>query len=284
MPRTTRHESALGQWEMCRAAPHPSLRACVLEYVGWFEHMSNPLCRRELPSQVVPVIINFGAPVRIFHQDDLSRWTDYGSFCAGPWDTYVLVGSAGPSGGVQINFSMLGARLFLGRPLSALTNRVFALEDVLGRFARDLTAELHDAPTWEARFTILDRAIGARVSAARAPSNTVLWTWRRLVTTGGRASIGTIVEEAGCSQRHLIAQFRDEIGLTPKVLGRVLRFGRAVDTLRLGGGARLADVAADCGYYDQAHFSRDFRAFAGVTPTELVRSLMPDQGGFSADR
>ena len=64
----------------------------------------------------------------------------------------------------------------------------------------------------------------------------------------------------------------------------MLRFGRAIRMIKSGGGARLAEIAQDCGYYDQAHFSRDFHVFAGVTPTELVRSQLPDSGGFQVDR
>jgi AraC-like DNA-binding protein len=269
---------------MSRGGAAPALRAYVREYVGWFEHMASPLCRREVPTEIMPVIINFGAPIRLFDPDDPTRWTDFDSFAAGPYDTYVLIGSAGPSGGVQINFTMLGARLFLGRPLADLTNRVVALEDLFGATARRLKAELYDAPTWEARFTILDREIAGRLGGARQPSAAVVWTWRRLMATDGRVSIGALVSEVGCSQKHLIAQFKEQLGLSPKVFARVLRFGRAIESLKQGAGVRLVDVAADCGYYDQAHFSRDFRGFAGVTPTELVKSVIPDQGGFSADR
>ena len=108
--------------------------------------------------------------------------------------------------------------------------------------------------------------------------------WHRLVASGGQLSIGAIVDEVGCSRRHLIAQFRDEIGLTPKTLARVLRFGRAIEVIKSGVGARLTEIAHACVYYDQAHFSRDFREFAGVTPTELIASQLPDRGGFTADR
>ena len=52
-----RHESELGWWEMVRSAPHPSLRPHVREYIGWFEHMAAPLCRRELPTEEVPVMM-----------------------------------------------------------------------------------------------------------------------------------------------------------------------------------------------------------------------------------
>jgi AraC-like DNA-binding protein len=164
-----------------------------------------------------------------------------------------------------------------------MKNCVVELEDLFGRAARLLTQELYDAPSWDARFEILDRELARRIQNTRAPSPVVSCAWSRLVSTGGRASIGGIVRAAGCSQKHLIAQFREEIGLSPKTLARVLRFGRAVQIIKEGGGGRLAEIAQDCGYYDQAHFSRDFRAFAGVTPTELIASQIPDRGGFSAD-
>ena len=122
-PRVSRHESALGSWEYALGRPHPSLRAHVHEYAGWVEQMVAPLVRSELPTEVVPVIINFGAPVRLSDQQNPSRWTDYGSFSTGAYDTYVLVGSTGPSAGVQVNLSILGARLFLGRPLRTAQSR-----------------------------------------------------------------------------------------------------------------------------------------------------------------
>ena len=277
--QTTRHESAIGSWEMTRARPAAALRPYVSEYYGWFEHMASPLCRREPPSDIVPIIINFGAPVRIFDGDNLTRWTDYDSFTTGPFDTYVLVGSNGPSGGIQVNLTILGARLFFGQPLGELTNRIVRLDDLFGRNGGRLVMQLYEAPTWDARFAILDREIAARVAAARAPSASVLWAWRRLADTHGRVGIGTLVGEIGWSRKHLIAQFREQIGLPPKTLARVLRFGRAVQLMKLGH-VRFVDLANDCGYYDQAHFSRDVREFAGVTPGELLKSLMPDSGGF----
>jgi AraC-like DNA-binding protein len=259
----------------------------VLEYVGWFEHMAQPLCRRELPTEVVPVIVSFGAPVRIFDQQDPHRWTDFASFTTGAFDTYVLVGSSGPSGGLQINLSILGARFFLARPLAELTNRVVALEDLLGVSAERFADQLRDARSWDQRFDIADRELRPRILAAASPPPAIIWTWRRLVESHGRASVGRIVEEVGWSQKHLVARFREHIGLAPKSLARVLRFGRAVEVIKSaapGGKLRLADLALDCGYYDQAHFARDFRAFAGITPSELIASALPDSAGFSVDR
>ena len=95
-----RHDSALGRWEYAIARPHPSLHPHVRDhYYGWIEQMATPLRRREPPTEVVPVIINSGAPFRLFDQADPSRWTPYGSFTTGAYDSHVLVGSTGPSAG-----------------------------------------------------------------------------------------------------------------------------------------------------------------------------------------
>lgn len=283
-PRVVRHASSIGQWEMVVAEPPAELRPYIREYMGWCEHMASPLCRRELPTEIVPVIVNFGSPVRIFDGDSLTRWTDHASFTTGAYDTYVLVGSAGPSRGMQINFTILGARLFLGRPLADLTNRVVALDDVLGgTVARRLIGELHDAGSWEDRFAIVDREVTIRLARSRGVAPEVLCSWHRLSRTHGLVPINDLVRETGWSQKHLIGRFREQLGLAPKTLARVLRFGRAVAMIKAGSSHRLSDVALECGYYDQAHFSRDVAAFAGVSPRELVKSFLPDSGGFRVD-
>ena len=92
-----------------------------------------------------------------------------------------------------------------------------------------------------------------------------------------------LVDEIGWSQKHFINRFRDELGLAPKTLGRVLRFARAVDVLKQGRAIRFADLAAECGYYDQAHFTRDVREFAGISPRDLAGSTSPAGGFVVAD-
>ena len=270
------------RWGMVTAAPHLSLRAHVRRYIGWWEHRTTPLYRRELPSAEVPLIINFGAPIRLFEVEDRTRSTELGSFATGAYDSHVVVEANGSQGGIQIDFTILGMRLFLGRPLAELTNRGVALEDVFGPAGRRVTMELHDGPTWDARFDLLDREIWSRIAAATRPASEVLCTWKRIVESSGLVTIRSLVEETGWSQKHLISQFREHIGLAPKMFARVMRFGHAVDRLRRRGHASLTELALDCGYYDQSHFDRDFRSFAGVTPTELL-STLGSHGGFSSE-
>jgi AraC-like DNA-binding protein len=278
----TSHSSELGRWESAVASPHPSLAPYVSEYFGGSEETFAPLCRRELPADIAPIIINFGAPFRLIDDADPSRWTEIRSFIAGAFDRYVLVGSTGSFACMQINFTILGARLFFGQPMYELANRVVSLDDAFGAEARRLEMALYDAEDWAARFDLLDDAIAARIARAKLPPPAVTHVMRRLVRSHGAIPIGTLASEVGWSHKHLVSQFTEQIGLTPKTLARVLRFGLAADRLASSAGGHLADIAIDCGYYDQSHFTRDFRAFAGVTPTKLLASRLPNRGGFVA--
>ena len=281
-PLTILRDLERGEWELVDARPHPALSPHVVRYTGWSERRATPLQRRELPSHYIPLIINFGAPIRVSRAADPTRWDAFGTFTTGAYDSYVLVETDAGAGGIQIDFTLLGARLFLDIALDELTNRAIALDDVFGNGAATLTGALHDAPTWDARFDLLDRAIANRMRASRPVPREMLWTWNRIVNTGGQVPIGSLSAELGWSRRRFAERFREDVGLAPKVFARVLRFHRAVETLKAHEPRRLSDVAQDCGYYDQAHFDRDFRVFAGVTPTELVRTLRPD-GGFAAE-
>lgn len=171
----------------------------------------------------------------------------------------------------------------LGRLERTLSEHlVLPLEDVLGSEAGELVERLDCAPAWSERFAILDRFIVSRIERARPPSPDVEWAWRRLHATGGRLPVGAVARELGCSRRHLIGRFREQIGPAPKTAARLLRFQRAVRLLERDDGGRFAEIAQRCGFYDQAHMNREFRELAGATPGEFVARSLPDGFGVGA--
>jgi AraC-like DNA-binding protein len=274
--RVLEHESELGRWKLATRAPDPRLRGYVGEYQGYVEWGSPAPLRQQVPTRVLPVIVNFGARWEVGASAE-GRKTALDSFVAGLGERSSYVVAAGAAMCVQLNVSPLGAHTLFGLAMHELANEVVPLEAALPRELRHLAAELEDAAGWEERFALLDAVLLERLAASREPAPDVAWAWRILDETHGRAPIGWICDRLGSSRRHLATRFREQVGLPPKTVARIMRFDRAVVLLGRHE-ARLADVAFECGYYDQAHLNRDFREFAGTSPTVFLRRLTRDGG------
>ena len=109
-----------------------------------------------------------------WHAADPTRWDSFGSFTTGAYDSYVLVETAAGAGGIQFDFTLLGARGFIGAPLDSLANRAVSLDEIFGTKGRELTAALYEARGWQRRFDLLDRVVAARHYWARDPEG-FLW-------------------------------------------------------------------------------------------------------------
>ena len=253
--------------EMATGSPHPGIAGYVRRYTGWREIAPGGVRRCETPSADIPLILNLGDPIAVRSADRPAE--RYGSFVAGIHDRVVETEHPGVSHGVQVDLTPLGARMLLGCAMSDVARRTVALSDVLGADGDRLVERIDGTPGWEARFAIIDGFIARRLEHARPPAGDVAWAWRRLDVTRGRIGVRELTAEIGCSRRHLAARFRDEVGVAPKLLGRILRFEAALAALRTPQGPGLGEIALGCGYYDQAHLNRDVRDFSGLTPAQV---------------
>ena len=83
-------------------------------------------------------------------------------------------------------------------------------------------------------------------------------------------AVSQVADQLGLSHKHFIDCFRAQVGLTPKRFCRVRRFQRALAGIGAGGAVDWAQLACACGYFDQAHFIHDFRAFSGLKPSAYL--------------
>jgi AraC-like DNA-binding protein len=268
--RVERHETEDACWEVARREPRAELRPYLLGAPeGWKQLRGEPSSLREVPFPGVPLILNLGPPWEI--EDPGTRPQRRDSFVAGMHAAPSIVRGSSSWGCLELRLTPLGAHRFLGLPMHELANITVELEDLLPR-AGELTTRLREAYSWAERFDLVEAVLAHRLADSLPPSPGVEWSWHRLRRTGGRASISELATELGWSHRRLIARFRQQIGLAPKTVARVLRFDRAVAALGSSHSRGLAEIAFDCGYFDQAHLNRDFRELAGTTPTAFLRS------------
>lgn len=272
-----------GAWEMIKGRPAPALAGLVRGYIGFREDSPEPLLRRETPSEVVTLIVNFGVPLEV-GAVGAPRRRFPGSFLARISELPAVTAFAGTSAGVQIDLSPLGAHMLLDLPMDELPEPVVGLGDVLGRDGGLLGERLAAMAGWEQRFDHLDELFARRFAAARAPLPSVEWAWRALLASGGTVPIGALTDRLGCSPRHLIGGFRAQVGVGPKQAGSIIRFGRTATALRGPAPPPLARLASECGYHDQSHMTREFRRFAGTTPADFAAARRADYLGVAEEK
>jgi AraC-like DNA-binding protein len=261
--------------EVVPALPAEALRGLVIGYQGFRDDAPAGRVLREPPSGVVPVILDLGCGWHVSTPATAYQAQHVVGFAAGMHDAHAMVEPAGPTAGVQVDLSPLAARRLFGIPMHEITNRVAPLDQLLGRQAAVLRERLGEGRSWTERFVILDEFLAGPLLGASAVSPGVEWAWRRLASSRGTVPIVRLGAELGWSRKRLVARFREEIGLTPKAAARVLRFEAMVARLRSGCRTRWAELALECGYFDQSHLSREVRRLAGVTPAELLSAFDP---------
>jgi len=228
---------------------------------GWSRRGAVDASFYELPFPGVPLILNLDEPWVI----DRTERRD--SFVAGLHTRPTLVAGGRSYACIELRLTPLSAQRLLGVPMHDVAGRTLALEDLLPD-VEPLTYRLRETLSWPQRFDLVETYLLRRLDAAPTPAPGVEWAWRELLRSGGRLPIHALAAELEWSPRRLIARFREYVGLTPKTAARVIRFDRAVALLREAR-TPLAQVAAECGYSDQAHLTRDFRELAGAAPTHL---------------
>jgi AraC-like DNA-binding protein len=264
--------------EIARHAPATPLAPYVTGAIEGWEQTDGPRSHlREVPIPGVPVIVNLGSKWDI---ETAGRTDALDSFTGGLSTSPAIVHGASSWACIELRLTPLGARRLFGRPMHELANQVVPLEEVLPRTG-ELVDRLREASSWSTRFDLLDDFLLRRLARSVDPSPEVEWSWARLHDSHGRTSIHELADELGWSHRRLIVRFRDQIGLAPKTLARVIRFDRAVRQLRAPAAPGLAEIAFGCGYFDQAHLNRDFREFAGTTPAAFV-AAQQESGAIAA--
>jgi AraC-like DNA-binding protein len=199
--------------------------------------------------------------------DILFHVGDTGARVIGPMRTAALVRARGVSRTAGIRFRSGAAPGLLGLAASDLRDATASLGDVWGSQGRCVSQRLADAAGDLAVVRrVLSDAVATQARRACPRSRPVARAVGFLEAHGGLVPISALAAEAGVGERQLERLFHHWVGFGPKMLARVMRTRRATHAIARGSIASWASFAADCGYADQAHLIREFRALTGVTP------------------
>jgi AraC-like DNA-binding protein len=269
---TNGYTSALADRLMrLRRTPRSELRPYVRLLWAYDEGPAGEPSREHvLPTGDMHVVIRLsGGSLRLFTDasDRVGR-TAGSALIGGPRSRFYVRQVDGPAHSVGAQLRPGAAEALFDIPAEEFSERHVDLHDVCGQEASSLQARLAEAPQPAARVDCFEAWLMHRVPRIHAmhPAVAQALTELRL-----HRAIADVARASGYSHKHFISLFRGTVGMAPKLYCRVLRFDHMVERAAAEPAPSLVELALEAGYSDQAHFSREFLTFAGVTPSEYRR-------------
>jgi AraC-like DNA-binding protein len=257
--------------EIKRAIPHPKFRKIVRLFEERRLDLGNttvnwPVSAR--PHQIIDIYLEEPFRVRV------------GRGSVRPVPEIVVVGpqtfsraQLSMSGRIHvfnILFQPAGLNQLIGVDMRSLVNQDPAASDVLGRSAVRLGDRVRAASDFPARVRATEQWLDGVMERRASPNETVSRVSALLITTAGQTRVDELVRLSGISASQLQRRFNEQVGLNPKGYARLIRFDRALVARRSAPERPWTDILYDLGYFDQAHFIREFHMFAGISPTRFA--------------
>jgi AraC-like DNA-binding protein len=260
-----------GSWSFSTWRP-PHL-AGVVDHMWAYAGPTSHRRKRVLPNGRVELLINFGDPYRLldYRGADQCRIAWLGGPQVGP----LVLQQPLRQDVIGVRLLPAGAYGLLARPMRDVVGLSVDLGDLVGPAAGALAERCDAAPSVAARFRIVAAWIAGRLAQSRGMDEAIAWAVSCLDDSGGTVPIRELRAHVGMSKARLAGRFREQVGLTPKLYARVVRFHQTLGLLQAGGPGRLTDVALAARYYDQPHMNAEFRALGGLTPSEFLAARHP---------
>ncbi|HEY1939919.1 MAG TPA: AraC family transcriptional regulator [Candidatus Angelobacter sp.] len=253
--------------------PKPPLSSFVELF--WFYDGFPPRTHKKerlMPDGSVELVINLKEnEARIYDRENLDKCDRLpGTVLCGPHSNYFVIDTEQQGSVMGIHFRPGGAFPFFKLPADELHNMHVSLEDLWGRQADLLRRQLLEAPTPSEKFQVIEDCLLAQALRPLQRHRAVDFALHLFGKSNALPAIADVSDQIGISSRRFIQLFSGEVGLTPKLFCRVRRFQQVLHTIRMGKDFDWVDLAASCGYFDQAHFIHDFKAFSGINPTTYM--------------
>jgi AraC-like DNA-binding protein len=246
------------------------------------------------PMPSAHLMINLGAPIRLYDSDPSvppAVLTD--GWFMGVWTRRFVIEHQTPVRVVGVHFKPGGLSAFVDALSSELRDRWLPIDAVWQSSSDRLRDRIAGAESPGEMLRVVEGELRSRLVLGPSPGfDLVNYAAGRLEASWGAVPVGALTDGASVSGNHLAAQFKSHVGVTPKRVARIYRFARLILSVDAKHPVDWAQLAASAGYFDQAHFSKEFKEFTGHTPSAYLairrrfpadKAFPPDNGPMPAD-
>lgn len=271
---------------LCRFyQPHPLLQGIVSNIMIYTHQIDRG---QPLPVNLFPAIPEHSLyfyprdPLVVHNLEKGTTQTCEPSIIVGPQVERVNLSLGHDHLVIRVGFLPGGLHRLLHQPLHELVDYTLPSQDCLGGGIRDVNEKLHFATDFTEMKTAVESFLIRQLSKTK-PEIHFDKAIQALLKAGGNLSIGYLASESCLSMRQFERKCKERMGLSPKLLSRIIRFSKAYRMREVDPSLSWTSIAHASGYFDQMHFIRDFKIFAGVTPSAVDKELAQTSGRLQAE-
>lgn len=226
---------------------------------------------RIFPDGCMELIFHYGDVFKKFSNENHAHIQPR-SFIHGQLKQFMEVGSTGRIGVFSIRFMPDGLHSFLPMSVDELTGDAVSVEELWGLKGVILEERIMEATTTLSRIKIIEDFLLHRLNLSNPKYNPIHYCVHSILNSAGDKSVEFLSDEVNIGRRQLERKFIAAVGLSPKLLTRIVRFQNTLQQIEGKGSGSLTNLAYTNGFYDQSHFIKDFKEFTGLNPRQYFAS------------
>ena len=229
-----------------------------------------------LPDGSIDLLIDLTeTPKKLYHNEEATSYTSFKrSWVSGMKTNYILI-DASVSNMIGVHFKPGGCYPFVDFPMLELNDLTIDLESVWGKEANSIREAILHEPGIDRRFSILENYFLQKGKNKMENHVLVHYSVNELVQSPQMWTIKNLSDKTGITQKHLITLFKKYVGLSPKMFSRINKFQKVIRSIEQQKKIDWSMLAFECGYFDQAHFIKEFQAFSGINPAAYLEKRGP---------
>jgi len=232
-----------------------------------------------LPDGKTELIVHFGDPFRKLEKTEFVQQARV--LMSGQLTEHIVLKPTGEIGVVAARFKPAGAARFFALPYEDIVDQVIDLS----AYDKPTATHLHDSiasiSSNNDRLQFMQSFLISRLETESQEDLYARQACRYIMQSEGEYTVAELVKLIGFSERQLERKFKKQVGISPKILSRIVRFQKILRMAQDAKHLTLVDAAVSCGYYDQSHFIRDFAKFSGDSPLKYFASEHPMSDHFT---
>ena len=237
---------------------------------------------RIFPDGCIELIFNYGDRFKKYDTEETFHIQPF-SFIHGQLKTYFELQATGKIGIFSARFHPAGLQPFINFNVDTFTGTTLTVSEVWGQDGETLAIEIMNCSTHEERIKTLENFLINKKQLLKVDTSPVVYCVNKITDTIGAVTIESLSAELNISKRQLERRFIAVVGISPKLLARIVRFQHILQLIESKTFKSFTTVAYDGGFYDQAHFIKDFKDFTGLNPKQYFSENLEMVKYFSFD-